>query len=70
MAYYPDTIMLKIDKFDYIKIFCVAKNISESKLEKYKEKGKIHKHYMFFKELPMGNKNVTRWLNILVIWKM
>ena len=48
MAYYPDTIMLKIDKFDYIKIFCVAKNKSESKLEKYKEMGKIHKHYMFF----------------------
>lgn len=25
MAYHPETIMLKIDKFDYLKIFCVAK---------------------------------------------
>ena len=25
MAYHPETIMLKIDKFDYIKILCVVK---------------------------------------------
>lgn len=62
--------MLKIDKFDYKKIFCVAKKKLEDKLQKYKEKGKKHKHFMFFKEILMGNKNMTRWLNILVIWKM
>ena len=70
MAYYPDTIMLKIDKFNYIKLFHGLKMNQKTNCKNRNKRAKHITTTCFFKELPIGNKNVTRWLNISIIWKM